>query len=113
MRRAGTAMVVLLTAGVGPLPAQPAQPVQQVTGEQVQAAIDKGVAYLRAQQGADGAWPDMGRPGGVTCLAALARKGWAFLRGGQPVLLVTCAVLACLAVWMGAEAWRRRGVSQG
>jgi len=45
---------------------------QAVTGQQVQAAIDKAVAYLRAQQGANGTWPDYGRPGGITCLATLA-----------------------------------------
>lgn len=65
MRRMAIALaVVLLGAASGS--------TAEVTGVQVQQALDRGVDYLRKSQNADGTWPDYGRPGGVTCLAVLA-----------------------------------------
>lgn len=43
-----------------------------VTGEEVKRAIRKGTRVLRSMQNADGTWPERHRPGGETCLAALA-----------------------------------------
>jgi hypothetical protein len=51
----------------------------ELTGEQVQTAIAKAIRFITSQQSADGTWPDYGRPGGITCLAALA-----LLTGGVP-----------------------------
>ena len=51
--------------------ARPAR-AADVSAAQVQAAIDKGVAFIQKTQNADGTWPDYGRPGGIMCLATLA-----------------------------------------
>jgi hypothetical protein len=41
--------------------------------EEVRAAIERGVGYLKGAQKPDGTWPDyLGQPGGITCLATLA-----------------------------------------
>jgi len=41
--------------------------------EEVRAAIDRGVAYLKGHQKDDGTWSDYpGQPGGITCLCTLA-----------------------------------------
>jgi hypothetical protein len=54
---------------------------QAVTAKQVRVAIDRGVDYLKARQERDGGWPNFpGRPGGVTCLCALA-----LLNAGVPL----------------------------
>ncbi|MBI4579152.1 MAG: DUF4159 domain-containing protein [Planctomycetes bacterium] len=45
---------------------------QDVTGEQVRAAIEKGRRYLLHMQGANGRWSDYAMPGGTTALATLA-----------------------------------------
>ncbi len=47
---------------------------QAVTGQDVRKAIDEGIRFLRARQGANGAWPDLGYPGGTTALAVLALR---------------------------------------
>jgi hypothetical protein len=45
----------------------------EVAAEQVRKAIDRGAAYLLAQQSGDGSWPDMvGQSGGVSALCTLA-----------------------------------------
>ena len=68
------AVLTVLGCLGGVLPgAWPSAQGAAVTGQEVQAALDKAVAFLRARQAADGTWPDYpGRPGGITCLAALA-----------------------------------------
>ncbi len=43
-----------------------------VTGDQVRAAILRGVAHLKSLQRVDGSWPDYAHPGGVTALATYA-----------------------------------------
>lgn len=45
---------------------------QQVTGEQVNAAVERAKRWLLAEQRADGRWADYGMPGGTTALATLA-----------------------------------------
>ena len=45
----------------------------EITAAQVRAAIEKGVAYLKSAQRADGSWDDYtGYSGGVSCLCTLA-----------------------------------------
>ncbi|MBN1554536.1 MAG: DUF4159 domain-containing protein [Phycisphaerae bacterium] len=56
-----------------------AQVPGQVTSRQVQAAVGKGIAYLRSRQGPNGAWPQSGPLGGTTALCALA-----LLQSGVP-----------------------------
>ncbi|MEX2141817.1 MAG: DUF4159 domain-containing protein [Pirellulales bacterium] len=52
-----------------------------VTAEQVRNAIEQGVNYLKGKQQPSGEWDDYGqRPGGVTCLCALA-----LLNSGVPL----------------------------
>src|SRR5690349_10421761 len=54
---------------------------QQVTGQQVTAAVEKAIRYLRQQQGFDGRWPDFALlEGGTTSIATLA-----LLNAGVPV----------------------------
>lgn len=64
--------LLLLPAAV---PAAPAE----VSGEQVQRAIRRGVAALLAAQNSDGSWVERNYPGGQTCLATLA-----LLQAGEP-----------------------------
>ncbi|MCD4824261.1 MAG: DUF4159 domain-containing protein [Phycisphaerae bacterium] len=65
--------MLLILAGLLALPAAAfAQPAQQLTSEQVNAAIAKAVAWLRQKQRADGTWPGLGHEGGVTALCTLA-----------------------------------------
>jgi len=53
----------------------------EISAEQVRQAIDAGVAYLKAQQRANGSWADwVSQPGGVTSLCTLA-----LLNCGAPV----------------------------
>ncbi len=53
----------------------------EVTAEQVRAAINRGVDFLRRTQNQDGSWPEQtGFPGGVTCLCTLA-----LLNAGVPL----------------------------
>lgn len=69
MRRTVVALllpVVMIGAAATSLPGQ-------ITPEQVRAAIDRGVAFLKSQQRPDGSWTELrGQAGGVTSLASLA-----------------------------------------
>jgi hypothetical protein len=49
-----------------------AQDVQRVTSQQVEAAVGKGVVFLRSKQGSNGAWAQSGPLGGTTALCTLA-----------------------------------------
>lgn len=44
----------------------------RVTSRQVQAAVSKGISYLRSKQGPNGAWAQSGPRGGTTALCTLA-----------------------------------------
>lgn len=69
--------VVLLVLNVSGQPAAAAD----LDPEQVRTAIDRGVEFLKRQQGPDGSWPDRpGFPGAVTALCTLA-----LLQSGMPV----------------------------
>jgi len=65
-------IVGLILSGL--LAAAPVRPARgQITAEAVREAIDRGVAYLKRQQRADGSWPPYpGQTGGVTSLCTLA-----------------------------------------
>ena len=66
-------VLLVSIVGLGVLLPATAAGAQEVSSEQVAAAIQKGVALLRQQQRADGSWPDSrGYKGGVTALALLA-----------------------------------------
>ncbi|MBN1344931.1 MAG: DUF4159 domain-containing protein [Phycisphaerae bacterium] len=67
---------------------------QEVSGEEVQRAIRRGIAYLKSRQRADGHWPQLGNyPGGTTALslvallnAGLPREDAAIRRGIHAIL---------------------------
>ncbi len=70
MRRRSICLVVALCAALPHLRAARAD----VTGEQVRDSLERGIAFLRRGQLADGSWPEVARPmmGGVTSLVTLA-----------------------------------------
>lgn len=71
---AATLMIVCAAKG------RSAEPTEELTPEQVRAAIDFGISYLSRRQKPDGSWPDYGGmvgggivfPGGSTALCTLA-----------------------------------------
>ena len=76
MRLPAVYLLLAVMALVGSVPAARAE----ITAQQVNEAIDKGVAYLKRQQRTDGSWTDSSiYPGGITALCTLA-----LLNSGEP-----------------------------
>ena len=73
LRRLAILMVPAVTFVLAAPPVDAEDGRGEITAAQVRAAIEKGLAYLKSVQRADGSWDDYaGYDGGVSCLCTLA-----------------------------------------